>query len=110
MTREKYSQDPSSLNDSDILVKVACGEKNEFTERGNFYIIYKHTFLGIYKSSDGNELYVIGVIDTLTDFTFKKRLEYIFKRCRYGHEMSCIPPQQYCERFYDFMVDTVFKQ
>ena len=36
MTREKYSQDPSSLNDSDILVKVASGEKDKFTERGNF--------------------------------------------------------------------------
>ena len=45
----------------------------------------------------------MGIIDPLTNFGTKKNLEYTFKRCRYGHQMSCIPPKQYGIRFVKFM-------
>lgn len=66
--------------------------------------------LGIYISQSKKEIYVIGVIDTLTNFTTKKKFEYAFKRCKYGHKMSCIPPPMYARRYYEFMEETVFNQ
>ena len=55
-------------------------------------------------SSDGKYLYFIGIIDTLTYFGARKKLEYSLKSMRYGNKtISCIPPQQYGDRFSAFM-------
>ena len=45
----------------------------------------------------------MGIIDPLTNFGAGKNLEYTFKRCRFGHRMSCVPPDRYALRFMDFM-------
>ena len=49
---------------------------------------------GVYFDVEGRA-WVIGIIDPLTGFNFKKSLEYRGKRLRYGHEMSCVPPHIY---------------
>ena len=41
------------------------------------------------------EAYLIAIIDPLTGFNFKKRLEFRFKQCRHGTKMSCVPPALY---------------
>lgn len=46
---------------------------------------------GLYFSKDG-KAYVIGIIDPLTGFTFRKKAEYTFKRMKDGDKMSCVPP------------------
>ena len=56
----------------------------------------------LYIASSGM-VYTMGIIDPLTNFNAKKNLEYMFKRCRYGHRMSCVPPDRYANRFMDFM-------
>ena len=33
-------------------------------------------------------MYIIGIIDTLTNYTTKKKFEYRFKKLKYGHHMS----------------------
>lgn len=43
---------------------------------------------GCYFSKDRKRLFIIGVIDTLTNYTTKKKFEYRFKKMKYGHEMS----------------------
>ena len=43
-------------------------------------------------SSDGQTLYFVGIIDILTNYGAKKKLEYAFKSIRYGKKVSCIPP------------------
>ena len=48
-------------------------------------------------------VYQMGIIDPLTNFGAGKNLEYTFKRCRFGHRMSCVPPDRYASRFMDFM-------
>ncbi|CAI2385000.1 unnamed protein product [Moneuplotes crassus] len=63
---------------------------------------------GIYISDSKKQMYIVGIIDTLTNYSTLKQLEYYFKRCKHGHKMSCIPPTMYAERFYDFMVEKVF--
>ena len=40
----------------------------------------KPPYRGMYFSKDKNYLYIVGVIDTLTNYTKKKRVEYFYKR------------------------------
>jgi len=54
-------------------------------------------------SADGKHLYFIGIIDVLTRFNSKKKLEYAFKRVVYGSGISAVPPKQYSERFQKFI-------
>eukprot|EP00347_Sterkiella_histriomuscorum_P008734 403343955 len=57
---------------------------------------------GIYFTEDG-QAYIAGIIDILTEYTSKKRIEYGYKRIKYGTSMSCLPPDQYAKRFSKFM-------
>ena len=61
---------------------------------------------GVYFDVEGRA-WVIGIIDPLTGFNFKKNLEYRGKRLRHGTEMSCVPPPLYAERFKDFMEEAI---
>jgi len=58
-------------------------------------------------SSDGKKLYIMGVIDILTNFGASKKFEYGFKRTFLGKEISCIPPQRYSERFINYITSKV---
>ena len=72
---------------------------------------------GIYDFEDGgilssnkNRVYYFGIIDILTEFNKAKHLEYFFKRIRYcSDKMSCIPPIDYKDRFYNYL-NTVFQK
>ena len=72
---------------------------------------------GIYDFEDGGVLssnkkrvYYFGIIDILTEFNTTKKLEYFYKRIRYcSDKMSCIPPKNYKERFYDYL-NNVFQK
>ena len=50
-----------------------------------------------------DEHYYLGVIDFLTEYSLRKKLEYRLKRLRYGHTMSCVPPAAYANRFLHFV-------
>ena len=61
-------------------------------------------------SENGNQIYYLGIIDILTDYGFAKQMEHFVKMMRYcSNKMSCIPPDLYSERFYNYMKNTVFK-
>uniref|UniRef100_A0A7S4K7I1 PIPK domain-containing protein n=1 Tax=Paramoeba aestuarina TaxID=180227 RepID=A0A7S4K7I1_9EUKA len=56
------------------------------------------------------EIYLFGLIDTLTEFNLKKESEFLFrelkmkiKRKEKREEFSCVPPHQYALRFIEFM-------
>jgi len=57
---------------------------------------------GVYLADDG-KVYLLGVIDILTEYNGKKRMEYMYKRVQYGQNMSCIPPIMYRNRFLEYM-------
>ncbi len=59
-------------------------------------------------TSDNRYFLFFGIIDVFTKFTLRKTGEYISKKILFGKGVSCIPPEQYAERFYQFMTDTVF--
>lgn len=52
-----------------------------------------------YKSTDGMYAYNVGIIDILTPFDLKKKGEYVLRKVTQGSGFSCIPPEDYCERF-----------
>lgn len=62
----------------------------------------KAKYRGLYFSKQGKP-YLVGVIDPLTGFNIQKHFEYGFKRIKYDHEMSCVPPRIYADRFKEFV-------
>jgi len=67
--------------------------------------------LAITAPSTSPKLVFIGVIDILTNYGFRKRLEHGGKACinpRKWRGVSCCPPVMYAERFIDFMENRVF--
>ena len=59
-------------------------------------------------SSDGTMLYFIGIIDVLTYYGSKKKLEHAAKSIIYDDEgISCVPPKQYADRFRTYLASIV---
>uniref|UniRef100_A0A7S3NTI8 PIPK domain-containing protein n=1 Tax=Euplotes crassus TaxID=5936 RepID=A0A7S3NTI8_EUPCR len=49
------------------------------------------------------EIYFLGIIDILTEYNTKKKMEHFFKRLKYGNSISCVPPDRYAKRFDEFI-------
>ncbi|KAL4484387.1 hypothetical protein ABPG74_019564 [Tetrahymena malaccensis] len=55
------------------------------------------------KSRNHEITYHFGIIDILTCFNTKKKVEFLAKRITLGPDISTIPPQQYAARFIQFI-------
>ena len=65
----------------------------------------------VYRSQNEEFIYIIGIIDYLQKYNFKKKIENCFKSLLYGKEknmISSVEPEYYGDRFHDFMVEKVF--
>lgn len=65
----------------------------------------------VYKSENENYIYIVGIIDYLQKYNFKKKMEHCMKGILYGKEknmVSAVEPIYYAERFNDFMTKKVF--
>ena len=83
-------------------------QKNDeiyYNELGKPCRFYETSYNGIL-SPDDPYIYYFGIIDNLTKFTFKKKMESFFKRI-FQKNPSCIPPDYYGDRFIDFMQDII---
>lgn len=59
---------------------------------------------GTFIASVDEELhYYIGIIDTLTLFNTRKKGEFVVKRIFEGKGVSCVPPDEYRDRFNNFI-------
>lgn len=55
-----------------------------------------------------NEIYYLGVIDCLTNYSLVKKLETFLKGLHYSREkLSAVPPVEYGERFFKFIASIV---
>lgn len=45
----------------------------------------------------------MGIIDTTTNFGFRKKVEAVLKGCLHGEQASCVRPQLYADRFFRFL-------
>ena len=59
---------------------------------------------------DESMLYYFGVIDIFTEYNAKKKLEHFVKSIKWGNAISCVPPQQYAERFMNFMDERILTE
>lgn len=50
-------------------------------------------------SSDKTCIYYLAIIDTLTSYDAKKKIEHFFKTAAFGPTISAIPPMEYADRF-----------
>lgn len=77
--------------------------KGEIPKRAGF-VPFTQVDDGGLLSSDGKTLYFIGIIDILTNYNTRKKLEHMIKAGVYGSDtISCIPPQNYAQRFIDYI-------
>jgi len=61
---------------------------------------------GAIRSTDGSELYVIGIIDILQEFNFMKQVEHVAKvyfECKDKLGLSAVDPHYYQQRFFSRM-------
>ena len=56
-----------------------------------------------YTSSDKKNIYFLGIIDFLTEFQVRKKIEYHIKTTFQSKDVSCIPPKPYGKRFMNFI-------
>jgi 1-phosphatidylinositol-4-phosphate 5-kinase len=57
-------------------------------------------------SQDKSTIYYFGIIDILSVYNTKKKFEHFFKSIRYdSHGISAVPPDEYAERFIQFIDD-----
>ncbi|KAL0489844.1 Pip4k2b [Acrasis kona] len=100
--RRHRSSDIASCEKSIIDFYDAMHHKNN--------VVKKSMFDGGLVSSDGKEIYFLGIIDTLTEFTMKKTAELTLKTLKYPGrraEISAQPPAEYAARLKKFMNDLV---
>ena len=66
---------------------------------------------GVPGIDDNNEpcLYFFGIIDILTEYTWKKKAAHFFKKCTIGccHEIDTEPPVYYQPRFVNYLNDKI---
>jgi len=72
---------------------------------------FYQSFQGGLMSSDNQHVYFFGIIDIFTDYSTIKQMEHMYKSVTQNSTtISCVPPRQYAERFYNFMEKTVFTE
>ena len=79
-----------------------CIAKKKLIEKEKEKIIIKDR---IFESTDKKYVYILGIIDYLTEFGTKKKLEYSYKRFinKKKYAMSSINPSKYRQRFILFL-------
>ncbi|AOA60694.1 Phosphatidylinositol-4-phosphate 5-kinase [Komagataella phaffii CBS 7435] len=61
-----------------------------------------------YLNNDLDEVYYVGVIDCLTNYSFFKKVETLWRSLSHKRaEVSAVPPMEYGERFYQFVRNSV---
>ena len=100
----------------DLVFSSSCDTESSSSSE-KLYVERLNILKGIYDfedegilSDNKKRIYYFGIIDILTEFNKAKHFEYIFKTLRYcSNDMSCIPPIQYKERFYNYL-EKVFEK
>jgi 1-phosphatidylinositol-4-phosphate 5-kinase len=96
------------LNIIDYSFLVGVHETQANVNEGNCPGPFWQRDCGGMLSLDKNELYFVGIIDFLTKFGTKKRLEHFIMGTLHGKkEVSCVPPDDYSRRFIFFLQSVI---
>lgn len=104
--------DPKSNSKNDLINTNPRDIDREDLPAGTFpgrsrYIFYGHDG-GIRGTDDMDEplrvIYYLGIIDCLTNYSLKKRLETFFRSIGHGRSsISAVPANEYGDRFFEFI-------
>lgn len=78
-------------------------------EKSRFKSAFYESIEGGLLSRDRTKIYFVGIIDILTHYGARKKLEYNMKSLFQGGTVSCVPPQRYGDRFLKYMQERVFR-
>ncbi|CCK68126.1 1-phosphatidylinositol-4-phosphate 5-kinase KNAG_0A04540 [Huiozyma naganishii CBS 8797] len=90
-----------------------AGKQNHTTAHSNIIPHYFKSDEGGIRSSlednsDGDFIYYVGIIDCLTNYSLLKKLESFWRSLSHDPKVvSAVPPKDYGNRFYHFMLDSV---
>lgn len=64
----------------------------------------------VFYSADDKYMYFLCIIDFLTSYSWlRKKAEYAVKKIFVSKDISCVPPEQYANRFREFVVKGILK-
>lgn len=102
VSHSQFKQSEISLGEIDD-VPMEKKFSNFYSEEGGI-----RSSLG--DNSRGSEIYFLGIIDILTPYDAKKKVEHLFKSIQYSKEsISAVSPTDYCKRFLKFMADNIIQ-
>jgi 1-phosphatidylinositol-4-phosphate 5-kinase len=92
----------NSIIDYSLLLGISTG--NDKVKKKQGFSIFTEVDDGGMMSENRGELYFLGIIDILTYYGARKKLEHFFKTTVHKKEaVSCAPPAFYAERFLRYM-------
>ena len=83
----------NNINDYSMLLGICEAPKNR--EENSAFPGNNSVFRRVGGGAEnlkGDKVYIISIIDCLTEFGFKKQMEFFGKRVFLGEGVSCIPP------------------
>ena len=100
----KFFQEMSII-DYSLLIGQIVIEPDLVVEMKQRAKVDHESYSGIFFTED-EKAYTVGIIDPLTDYDFKKSIEYHIKRI-YHKNHSCVPPVMYADRFKSFIEGSI---
>ncbi|KAK5778574.1 hypothetical protein RI543_004242 [Arxiozyma heterogenica] len=88
-------------------------ERSDMIHYNSIFPHYFKQYEGGIRSSDefdkdGDIIYFIGIIDCLTNYSFLKKLETLWRSLSHDTKLvSAIPPKDYANRFFEFIEDSI---
>eukprot|EP00915_Cephaloidophora_sp_WS-2016_P008085 GHVH01011175.1.p1 GENE.GHVH01011175.1~~GHVH01011175.1.p1 ORF type:complete len:927 (-),score=120.27 GHVH01011175.1:222-3002(-) len=98
-----------NMSDNELLQRTAR-MSGKLKRRENVNLPFHQQDGGALMAQDGSCLYTIGIIDILTFWKSRKKMEWGVKRLMHPHSgFSCVPPDEYALRFFRFAKNSVIK-
>lgn len=98
-----------NIIDYSLLIGISLVSDKRIPRIANKFVPFNEIDDGGMLSEDKNELYFLGIIDILTNYGTKKKLEHFFKKSIHDKKaVSCAPPDYYAQRFMLYM-DTIIE-
>ena len=93
---------PVSQEDIILFTKIG-GYSSQVGKTGGRKPFYEQ-YMGGMRSKDGKKVYFFGIIDIFTLYGGKKKMEHFVKSISQGKGISCKPPEEYSQRFGEFLM------
>ena len=99
----------SEIIDYSLLLGICSVNRKKIPKNNSHFTTFAEVDDGGMLNEDHSELYFLGVIDILTHYGTRKKLEHFFKTTVNKKEaVSCVPPEFYAQRFIKY-IDSIIE-